>query len=626
MITEIKRLKLIILKDDLDKVLKEIQKTESLMIIKQENNANNSISIDGVITRANQSINSLSKYIPKKEKNQYLEVSLDDFEKVQENENISLIDELVSKKTLLQTEIKSLKEEITSIGCYKELDVRLDELTNTTHSVSHIGLLPQKSFAFATELLDNNNSYYLELGMQKNQRAIFFVNYIDDDTLVINSLKGYGYLETSLPSFNGTVIDYIDYLEDEISNKLQEINIIDMKLTEISKSLPEMKVYVDTLLSKKARNDVEYSESLDTYLIEGYIPVTKIDSLIEVLNNSCDCFDYEIETPDEKEVIPTYTTNNKVVSHYEGITNMFSVPSHSELDPNPIMSFWYWIIMGMMVGDVGYGFVMLVAAFLFIKITKPNKGTKSLATVILYSSVPAMLWGALFNSYFGMSVDFYRGIKPMEDALPMLILSISIGVLHIISGLVMKVIREIKDHNYFEMLSKGLSWIFILIGISLLAGGMALSISILTKIGLGVSLAGVLLILLFAGHQKKNIISKGLSGLIGLYDVTSYLGDLLSYSRIMALIMSSAAVASAMNILAGKVIAGGSIVGYLFAVIIFVFGHLFNLVLGLLSAYVHDCRLQYIEFYGKFYDGGGTLFKPLSLKTKYINEIKINNK
>ena len=141
-----------------------------------------------------------------------------------------------------------------------------------------------------------------------------------------------------------------------------------------------------------------------------------------------------------------------------------------------------------------------------------------------------------------------------------------------------------------------------------------------STVGLVLVIIGVALILLFGGAHKKGIIGKFAFGLLGLYDVTSYLGDLLSYSRIMALVMSSAAVATVMNTLASMV--GGGGISFIFSALIFVVGHIFNLVLGLLSAYVHDSRLQYIEFFGKFYEGGGVDFKPLSIETKHINEIK----
>ena len=289
----------------------------------------------------------------------------------------------------------------------------------------------------------------------------------------------------------------------------------------------------------------------------------------------------------------------------------------------------------MMMGDVGYGVLLLILGFLFIKLAHPRGGTLNLAKVLTYSSITTIFWGIVFNSYFGFSLSFYKAfVNPMNDSLPMLVLSIIVGFFHIITGLFMKMIRDVKDKDIFEMLGKDLSWIFILLGLLLAIMGTVFGLfpalknikipSFISFIGLGMIILGVCLILLFGGHKKKKIIGKIFGGVLGLYDVTSYLGDILSYSRIMALVMSSASVAYVMNLLAGMVRTMIPIpfLGVLFSIIIYIVGHLFNLVLGLLSAYVHDCRLQYIEFYGKFFDGGGYLFKPLTIETKYINEIK----
>ena len=275
----------------------------------------------------------------------------------------------------------------------------------------------------------------------------------------------------------------------------------------------------------------------------------------------------------------------------------------------------------MMVGDVGYGVVLGIVTFIFIKVFKPKGGTLQLAKILCLSSISTILWGVFFNSYFGFSLPFYKPIVGiMDDPIKLLALSIAVGALHIITGLVMKIVKDCKKHEFQEMLGKDLSWILVIVGIGLLAVSLAVP-SFNKWIGIITALVGVALVILFAGHASKNIFARGAMGIAGLYDATSFLGDILSYSRVMALVMSSAAVASVMNVLAGMV--AGSVVGYIAAALIFVVGHVFNLALGLLSAYVHDCRLQYIEFYGKFYEGGGKQFKPLTTKTKYNNDIKI---
>lgn len=623
MISKMKKIKIVVLKPYVEEVLKSIQKTESLMIIKQENEANKNITFDGLIARSNNAIKNVSKFSKKKASNEYLSVDISELDSISlKDDIINHIDELLNRLNVCKSTIKSLNDEIKSYYPISTLSISLIELKGTKHTKGHLGSYLTKYNDMFNKIVDDYQLKYEVLNSVKNVNYVCFFNHIDDEIELINKVKTIGFTDFKYPEYDGYIQDFISNKVKEVESLEKEVEDINSELTSLTSLIPKLKIYVDSLMTKKERVEASYSETSSVYLIEGWIPDNKVDNVIKSVESVTAYYDYELLEPLEGENVPTYTINNKVVSSYEGITNMFSVPSATELDPNPIMAFWYWIIMGMMVGDVGYGFVLLFGALLFILIKKPPKGTKDLAKVLLYSSVTAILFGILFNSYFGFSMPFYDGIKPMEDALPMLILSVGVGVLHILTGLVMKVIKEIINKNIGEMLAKGLSWIFILVGISLFAVTFVISNEVIKTVSLVLIVLGVLLILVFAGWKKKNILSKSVSGLVGLYDVTGYMGDILSYTRIMALVMSSAAVASAMNILASKVSEGKTIIGYLFAVIIFVVGHLFNLVLGLLSAYVHDCRLQYIEFYGKFYDGGGIEFKPLSIKTRYINEIR----
>ncbi|MFA7367832.1 MAG: V-type ATPase 116kDa subunit family protein, partial [Bacilli bacterium] len=165
-----------------------------------------------------------------------------------------------------------------------------------------------------------------------------------------------------------------------------------------------------------------------------------------------------------------------------------------------------------------------------------------------------------------------------------------------------------------------LSWILLLLGIGLFAGGSTI-LPILTNIGIGMIIYSVTIIIIFGGRKKDNIFGKIIGGVGSLYGITGYMSDILSYSRLLALGLSTAVVGMVMNMLAGMI--QGSVIGFALSIIVYIIGHSFNLVMGLLSAYVHDSRLQYIEFFGKFYDGGGEKFVPLSLKLKHIKKVNL---
>jgi len=210
-------------------------------------------------------------------------------------------------------------------------------------------------------------------------------------------------------------------------------------------------------------------------------------------------------------------------------------------------------------------------------------------------------------------------LEPMNDPLEMLILSIVIGTAHIITGLLVKAYHNLRDKNYFSILSDSFSWIFILLGIGMLF------LPGFQVVGKWLAISGAGIIVLFAGRAQKSIPGRLGLGLYTLYGASSYLGDILSYSRILALSMSSAVLAMVMNMLAGML--ANSIIGLFFGILVFLIGHMFNLAMGLLSAYVHASRLQYIEFFGKFFEGGGVVFRPLSIQLHHIDTVNdtINN-
>ena len=221
----------------------------------------------------------------------------------------------------------------------------------------------------------------------------------------------------------------------------------------------------------------------------------------------------------------------------------------------------------------------------------------------------------------------------MERPLELLVFSLGLGVLHIISGQILKTIQSFRLKDPLTALADGMSWIFILLGLVLAFGQPLLSMffqgsfaaneftKVLSYVGYGFLGVGALLIILLAGRGQKNPLKRVTSALGGLYGIANYLSDILSYSRILALSLSTAVIGYAMNLLGSMVGPAFGGFGWIFAVIIFVIGHIFNFAMGLLSAYVHDSRLQYIEFFGKFYEGNGYLFEPFSLKLENVNEV-----
>lgn len=623
MIVKMKKAKIVILKDDYEKVIKSLQKHGVIMIInKEDGESTTSAHLNGALhDKVEETIKFAGKYQKKKGLfGDYQTIDYKDFVNVSQKtiDEVSEIENYQNNLSELKQQIKETADEIESLMIWNELDMIPNQIKNTKNAIFQIGTIPTR-YVEKFEQDDEIASFEsVILPSYKNTSGVVIACYIDDEKELKDVLSRYEFNDYKLPHLDVSIKTYIETLNKQIESKEKECEEITEKLKTLSSNIEEFKVLSDQILTQDAIDNVKYEKTIETIVIEGWVRIDTLEEVEKAVQEQTKYYDIEFTDPTDDEAVPTYTKNKKFVSQFETITDMFSKPNSKELDPNPVMSVWYWFLFGMMMGDAGYGIMMIVFCLILKKLMKPKGNTLKLMNIIMYSGVPTIFWGIMFGSYFGfnpqtdLGLNVWYWFNPMEDPIKMLLVSVAVGALHLITGLVVKMVENIKDGNIIDMLAKNVSWILILLGI----GAYFLN----SMVGIVMVGIGVLLIILFAGHTKKSILGKALGGILGLYDVTSYMGDLLSYSRIMALAMSSAAVAVVMNTLAQMV--GGSVVGMIFAAIIFLVGHVFNLVLGLLSAYVHDSRLQYIEFYGKFYEGGGVDFKPLSIETKYIKEIK----
>lgn len=618
MIVSMKKAHLVVLKEEKEKLFKSLQRYGEIMIISDSEESISTTYEDGMLNKTGQTIKLLSSYREKKPMfGDYNIVDYSDFENKKE-ESLLLVDEVENCETSinnLKNENTLLNEEIKIYEPWRELVIRLDEVKLPKMAKIHLGYIEGKNVDNFVNVMEYYGNIYKVLGKNKNGQAVFYISYYEEDLEISEKLRSFNYAEAALPEQNKFVFEILSELNEKIEENNLEIIKKQERLKELSSLITDVQILNDQILNDKVLKEAPYKLTLDTVYIEGWVRSDRLERFEESVKKGAEIYDLEFSDPEPNDVVPTFTKNNKFVTPFESITDMFSKPNSKEMDPNPVMSVWYWILFGMMMADAGYGLLMIIGALVLKKVMKPVGKAANIYNIILYSAIPTMVWGVVFGSYFGYSIPGVPyWFAPMDDAIMMLLVSVVVGGLHIMTGLVVKAIANFKDHAYLDVLSDQLSWILIMCGIGMFF------IPGLKNVAIVSCVVGVALIILLHGRHKKGIIGKFVFGVLGLYDITSYMSDLLSYSRIMALAMSSASVAMVMNKLA-EMVSGGTI-GIVFSALIYIVGHVFNLVLGLLSAYVHDSRLQYIEFFGKFYEGGGVDFQPLTIKSKYISEIK----
>lgn len=629
MIVPVKKIRVIASKDEKSNLVQIVQELGKIML---------SNPVDTQITgEEQQTLKKIEKYISilepyqKKKFFEYNELSSDEFQFISSDSKVLLekVENAYESKEIAEKNIEKNNEEINLINPFLDLEVTTNDLYNLNKTKAIIGFYENIKKDSINKRL-NKNDCFVET-IKEDEDLTYIVAIVSNENYlnVLKELQKDSFKEVILPKVDVSLKDYLKELENNLKANNDIINSNELLLKEYSNNINILKAYYDYKYNKAIKDKVKLFETDKTVYFEGWVREDQLEEVEIELNEKVDS-NIELLDVDEDEVVPTYTKNNKFVSNFETITNMFSVPNPNELDPNPIMSFWYWLIFGIMMGDVGYGLVMVIFFSLFNKLKKPKGDFKKLINVFKYSGISSIIFGVLLGSFFGASFDLLNMIgklfgndqltsvifDPINDPLPMLVLSIAIGVVHIISGLILKIINEIRRKEVITALSDGLSWIIILVGIALFVLVKPTLIGIITV------LIGALMLIITKALSGSGFVGKILAGSGSIMEVSNYLGDILSYSRILALSLSTAVIAFTFNLLADMV--SGSIIGFLLAIIIYIIGHVFNFAMGLLSAYVHDGRLQYLEFYGKFYEGGGTLFEPFTYELKYINEI--NNK
>lgn len=367
--------------------------------------------------------------------------------------------------------------------------------------------------------------------------------------------------------------------------------------------------------------------SAKTFILEGFIPERDAKSLEDKLIAKFDV-SVVISDAETEDDVPVLLKNNPLVTPVEDIVRSYSLPSKDDVDPNAAMAFFYYLFFGMMLSDAGYGIIMVVATFLVLRFLKPEGDTKYNMQKFFLCGLSTVFWGALFGSWFGnivyvVSTTFFGKtitlaplwFDPVTDPVKLLIVSMILGFFHIMMGLIFRFYNAWRHGDKWGALfDTGLWWV-VFLGIGMMIVNMVITTSFpLQKIGLWIMAAGGLGLVLTQGRSSKSIPGKIIGGIGSLYSITGYFSDILSYSRLMALGLVTGIIGTVVNTIGS--ISGGGIGGAIIFIGVFIFGHSINIGINALGAYVHGNRLQYVEFFNKFYEGGGKPFTPFGVNTK----------
>lgn len=564
-------------------------------------------------------------------------MSFSDFEMVSTKEielmaNVKDLEEIAQRQNQLAIDKSKLLSEIEMHNIYKELDKPYNYYKDSEKVAIIVGCVPSQRKEALNEIVSSFEDTYIELYKPEKFQPFVIVCLKDVQDALTAKLQ-----ELDFVRFQA----YSDLTPNQTIQKLQEeINDIDEENVELMTRalvkemfVEDFKALYDYYLVEIQKNTAldGFATTQKSFVLEAWYPKDYEPQLKDILDKLSDTIVYEFRDVEEGDVVPTYVKSNKIAEPYQDITNMYSVPKYgTDIDPNPIMMIFYFLFFGIMIADAVYGLLLAVGGFVLYRIKKPTPGKGRLILIIAMGGVSAAIWGILFGSYLGfptssMNISLALWFNPLDDPIMMLIMCFGFGLFQILVGMFISAINAIKHGNIADAIGDTLSWYCILGGIACIAikallgkGGDALLYA-----GIGIACLGVVLLLIKGAVGKKGKAAvKGVVGRVGkLYDIVNMLSDVLSYSRLFGLALSGGVVAMVVNMICEVVAsffpANIAFVGYIICIPVYMIGHIFNIAISALGAYVHDARLQYIEYYGKFYEGGGHKFTPYGTDVKY---------
>ena len=472
----------------------------------------------------------------------------------------------------------------------------------------------------------------------EKERAALVICPNEEYAGIAPSIRATGFQEKGFGDIRGTASENIQRLRTEIEALEAERAQLETRLAGFAPKREEIRRALDGAAIDRDREQSKeaLAHTKTAFLLTGWVREDMTEKVRREIEKITDVYYLGFEDPSEGDAVPTVLKNSRLITPYEAVTNLYSLPAYGTIDGTPLMAPFYFIFFGMMLSDTIYGAVLALGAWAFLKYMKPRGMMENLAKVLLMGGISTIFMGLLFGTCAGVSWPvIFRGtalentfpiIDSSADPIAMLALCAAMGIIQMFYAVFIAAYSCIKHRDWAGAIVDNLSWVFIITGLLLMAAPSLGLPAALGTAGKWMAIGFAAVVLLFAGRSKKNVAGRLMSGAGKLYDVTSWLGDVLSYARIFALGLSTGVIGLVLNTLCWDMLFASfkgnpvlMVVGFIIVTVLSVALHAFMMAISTLGCFVHSARLQYVEFFGKFYEAGGKAFKPLRYETKYVN-------
>ena len=648
-ISQMRQLSLLLPKELLDQLLFYLQGLESVQIhdLRQEEDwqaafeqalvgrPDRQLSQQDLLSRQEKLerlIADLEPFMPKKKllgslKEEPLELSFAALEQAGKARDEEALLEGISKQLKVLQEAKGQIEadrlEVAALEKWVPLELTPQAAATFSHLGALIGTIPNTDDdALRLALGAHPDLKFQEVFTDDTEQGVLIFYKTGSLEEVRKILKEYGfkpfeYDHAELPA------ERIAQLKANIRQQEAVADAMTKSLAASKNELDQLKVQLDYLcnLSSRQESKNQLASTQNLAALEGWIESNQVQALeaclTEQFGQSILIQTREIRQ-DEEDKVPTKLKNNALVEPFELVTEMYSLPKYGDKDPTPVVSLFYFVFFGMMVADIGYGLLLFVGTSLALHFFHVKPGLAKNLRFFRLLGVAVIIWGLVYGSFFGFELPFAL-ISTSSDAMTILVISVVFGFVTVLAGLFLSGLKNMRLKDYAEAYNAGFAWVLILLGLLLLAlGNFFPSLAFAATIGQWLAIINALGILAVSIVSAKSLAGLG-SGLFNLYNVSGYVGDLVSFTRLMALGLSGASIGSAFNLIVSLF---PPVARFSIGILLFIALHLVNMFLSFLSGYVHGARLIFVEFFGKFYDGGGKPFTPLKPSEKYVQQSK----
>lgn len=599
-----------------------------------------------ILTLLKSSLTTLSKYSPYKKSfldplPLMIESDFEDDASFSETVDIAgEINALSEQLSAADAAVIRLKTSLATIAPFNKIDLALEKdggkFYSTVFGAVPIGIEEQ---TLQDELAKSGAAAIIPAGIANDMFYFVLCCLKKEEERHISALKPFGFTRLLFKDVTGTASQISAAINVEIAKAEKQHSRACEEIEKNGLYRTRIEAAVDLASTRLHRESTQILQACTkkTILLYGFTPSDCKERLVQLFEEYNCSFDFSV--PTDKDDVPVALKNNALVRPFEMVTALYALPEYkSPVDPNPLVAAFFFLYFGLMMGDAAYGIIIALVSYFMLKKSRPREGTmKKLLGVGLLGGISTFIWGIMFGSYFGdfipVVTKMFTGtaitpkpflFDPLKEPLMLFGISLAFGVVQILLGMGLSMYQKVVMGNPLDaVLDEGL-WLVIFTGFGLVGAEMFLDISMPTdNFGLFISLIGAVLIILTKGRNEKGI-GKITAGLGELYGITGYLADLLSYSRLLALGLATAVIAQVMNTMGSLL--GPSVIGVILLVVVFVIGHTFNVAINILGTFVHTSRLQFIEFFGKFYMPGGQAFKPFCNNTRYVEVLKEQSK